>query len=72
VIFGRQARPDDKYQDPFPLKMTKYRLSVPIFLLQSQQKGFPLQSLPQYIRSKRLSFSLHFDFSHFGTDVEKY
>jgi hypothetical protein len=24
-------------------------LSVSIFLLQSQQKGFPLQSLPQYI-----------------------
>jgi hypothetical protein len=46
-------------------------LSVPIFLLQSQQKGFPLQSLPQYIHSKRPSFLLPVYLIHFGIDLEK-
>ncbi len=32
-------------------------LSVPIFLLQSQHKGFPLQSLPQYSHLKSESHS---------------
>lgn len=47
-LFGRHARPDDKCQDPFPLKAAKCRLFAAIFLLQSQQKGFSLQFLPQY------------------------
>ena len=45
---GRHSRPDDKCQDPFSLKAAKSGLFVPIFLLASPQKRFPLQSFPQY------------------------
>jgi len=45
-LFGRHARPDDKCQDPFPLEAAESGLSVPIFFC---FRGFPLQSLPQYI-----------------------
>jgi len=48
-LFGRRTRPDDKCQDPFPLKAAEWGLFASIFLLQSKQKGFSLQSLPQYI-----------------------
>jgi len=38
-----------------------HTLFVPIFLLAPQQKGFPLQSLPQYNLLK-IIFSLYFYF----------
>ncbi len=47
--YGRHRRPDDKCQDLLPLKAAESRLSIPIFLLASPQKGFPFQSLPQCI-----------------------
>jgi len=56
---GGRARLDDECQDPFPLKALETGLSVPIFLLQSKQKGFPLLSLPQYNdQLKKLSYPI--------------
>ena len=58
--YGRQARPGDECQDPFPLKASETGLSVPIFLLALEQKGFPLLSLPQYKAPK--NYPIHYLF----------